>query len=428
MFRSAVPETSLLTPAPPAARLAYAAEDPRSLPDRGFAEHAARGPAPFARVRVVETFEEAEPAWSHLQAIAAASPYQTVAWVRAWCETEGVATGVRPLIAIALAADGRPVALLPFGHRRRGATTRVDFLGGRHANYNLGLFDPAITWRPGDMADLLHGVRRGTRRAIDVFALFNQPAAWGAWANPFALLPHQDSPSQSHRAALQPDGEAFLRAHLSGAARKKLRSKSAQLDALGAVEHLVARSVADVEAILDAHLAQKQTKLATIGAAADRASLARARAVFHRAATTGLPGAPALELHALRCGDRLVATFGGLAHAGRFSGLLISHDDDPVFARLSPGEILLAAVIKDKCAAGVTSFDLGIGEARYKNGFCPLVDPLFDSLLPMSVLGRVLVGFEAMRLTLKRSIKQSTWAWPLLLAARRRLAGWRRQG
>jgi CelD/BcsL family acetyltransferase involved in cellulose biosynthesis len=47
-----------------------------------------------------------------------------------------------------------------------------------------------------------------------------------------------------------------------------------------------------------------------------------------------------------------------------------SFDMASEIAKTSPGEILLVDLIKLKCHAGITVFDLGVGEARYKTTIC----------------------------------------------------------
>ena len=114
-----------------------------------------------------------------------------------------------------------------------------------------------------------------------------------------------------------------------------------------------------------------------------------------------------------------MATLGGARHGDRFSGMLTSFAAEPDIARASPGELLLIEVMRRHCAAGFATFDLGVGEARYKETYCPDTQELFDSLVPMTARGRVFAGAEAIRLQLKRAIKQSAWAWPLAQRLRR---------
>ena len=97
----------------------------------------------------------------------------------------------------------------------------------------------------------------------------------------------------------------------------------------------------------------------------------------------------ALELHTLSHGDRIIAVFGALPGAERLSGLFIGHDGDPEIARSSPGEIMVQAVVADAIARGFAEFDLGVGEARYKDEACEIVEPLFDSAFAVTLKGRL---------------------------------------
>ena len=71
------------------------------------------------------------------------------------------------------------------------------------------------------------------------------------------------------------------------------------------------------------------------------------------------------------------------------------------------------------CERGLTTFDLGIGQATYKTLFCPDAEPLFDSHLPLTSAGRMLaVGF-GVTARCKRAVKSSAALWSLARALRR---------
>ena len=65
------------------------------------------------------------------------------------------------------------------------------------------------------------------------------------------------------------------------------------------------------------------------------------------------------------------------------------------------------------------TFDLGIGEAHYKNLFCGDAEPLFDSYLPLSAGGRLLAFAFAIAASVKRAIKQHAALWSLVRSVRR---------
>lgn len=393
-------------------------------PDRGGRRFvAARKPASLARVTVYRRFADAAEAWTALEGVAAHSPYQSRRWLEAWHEATGQHAGVEPYIVVAADGEGRPSALLPFGSWRQGPLVVAGFLGGRDSNFNLGLFRDPASWSPAHLRQLLRNAAHAGRERIDLFVLRHQPHGWDGHANPFAGLPGQASPSFGHRARLQRDPEAFLKATLSKDARKKLRRKTEKLAELGPVEHVVADTPEQARDIISAFAAQRRARCAALGLGTGDLPalldfLSKASRAESRDAT--------VELHGLKCGDRYVATFAGTGSHDRHCGMVISFDASPEVSRFSPGDLLLTAILRQKCLAGVSVFDLGIGEARYKDTFCPEEEPLFDVVLAASLRGRSVALAETLRLRAKRSIKQSDLIWPLVKAARRSLAGWRR--
>ena len=347
--------------------------------------------------------------WRSLAASWPATPYQSPDWLLPWIETVGATLGIRPIVVVARDASGVPLALLPFGIKRRARLSIAVFLGAKDANYNIGLFPRGVAWTGASLRDLLGRAALASPERIDLFALRNQPLVWDGFANPLALLDQQPSPSFAYKTALAPESEAFFKAHLSRESRKKLRQKLARLKGLGEVDVIRAQTPQAVSDVLDALFVQRRERSEALGLPTDELAVSR---LFLDRVTLPLP-APAVELHALRCGGRIVATLAGARRNGRFSGMLTSFAMDPDLARMSPGELLLSEVMRRACDEGLTAFDLGIGEARYKETYCPEVEPLFDSVVAVTLPGRIAAAAESVRLRAKRTIKQSSWAWPL---------------
>ena len=379
-----------------------AAGDRSALPSR-----------PFATVEVHADARLLADEWRALAAEAPVSPYQSPDWVLPWVETVGADSGVVPFIVVARDSSGKLAALLPLGVTRRRGLTVASFLGAKDSNFNMGLFRPGPAWTRESIRDLLVESATHGELRVDLLTLRNQPHDWQGAANPLAVLPHQPSPSFAYKATLVPDPEAFLRGRLSRDTRKKVRQKANRLRALGAVSLVEARSRADTEELLDAFTAQRRARHAASGLSGE--DLPGIRRFLDR--TVGDAGP--VSLYGLRCGDRIVATLAGIRAKGRFCGMLTSFAAEPEVARTSPGELLLSEVIRIHCSAGYTTFDLGIGEARYKESYCPEVQPLFDSVVAVTARGRLSAQIETGRLRLKRAIKQSRWAWPLAQQVRR---------
>ena len=343
-------------------------------PVGGDADHAAGrrssvSSRPFATVEVHAEPRAVAAEWRALAAEAAVSPYQSPDWLLPWIETVGAESGVMPLIVLARDAEGRPAALLPLGTQRRGGLTVASFLGAKDSNFNMGLFKPGTAWtREAIRALLVEGAAAGGT-GIDVFAFRNQPHDWQGVPNPLEALRHQPSPSFAYKATLTADPEAFLRGRLSRDTRKKVRQKANRLRALGPVSLAESVTRADALELLDAFVEQRRSRNTASGIPVE--DLAGLRRYLDR--TVGSDGP--VVFYGLRCGDRIVATLGGTRAGGRFCGMLTSFDADPEVARTSPGELLLSEVVKLHCSAGFSTFDLGIGEARYKESYCPEVEP-----------------------------------------------------
>ncbi len=376
-------------------------------------------------IQVHREISSALPAWEALEHVASASIYQTRRFLVPWFDTMGRARDLTP--AITVVSDGdRPLALFPFGLQESAGLKKVEFLGGRDSNANLGLFDPQFAVDPANIASWLQQAAQAMPSRPDIFVLANQPETWENLRNPLLCLPHSQSPSQCYAAALIPDSEAFHKQRLSGDARKKLRWKRKKLEEIGEVSLLTARTEAEARRILEAFFAQKLQRFddKNISSGFDSP---QARAFFERCCVSRIGRRDAsVELHALLAGDRIVATYGGGLHRDRFHCMFNSFELDPQISRFSPGDLLLSQLIETKCRQGIAMFDLGIGEARYKDAWCDRTETLFDVVLPVSARGRAVAFAERTRLGLKRAIKQNKWAWQMAQKLRESLGGLRR--
>ena len=373
----------------------------------------AKGGRALGRIEVHDNFHAAEPAWTELESLSPGSAYQTRRWLSAWIETIGRACGAEPMLVVAYGRDRAPVACFPFGVIGHERIRIAGFLGGRDSNANIGLFRPGAAFSRSDLESVFRAAALKTEKRPDAFVLSNQPMVWEGHANPLLVFPHQPSPSFGHASALLPDFAVYLESKLSSEARKKLFKKRKRLEKeAGPLRHLVASDRSEALRILDAFFAQKLARFTMLGIESDFEHPS-ARAFLERGSFDGVDvGAPVIELHALLAGERIVATYGGVRHRRRFHAMFNSFDMAADVAKCSPGDLLLMSLLEQMCAAGVECFDLGVGEARYKDAWCDL-EPLFETIIPVSAKGRAFALAESTRLRLKRQVKQSPWLWSL---------------
>jgi CelD/BcsL family acetyltransferase involved in cellulose biosynthesis len=356
---------------------------------------------------------QAKPYWRSLED-GLGTPYQAYDFLKLWQRHVGSAAGVTPCIVVGFDASGRPLFLWPLGRRRLGPWQVVEFLGGKHANFNMAL------WRGRtdriEAADL-RAVLARLAACADLVRLCNQPLTWHGSSNPLALLPHQLAADSGFSGALSADFEALLRAHTDSATRRKMRKKTHALAALGAVTFEQAQIPQRIREVLDAFFQQKSERMRTLGIA-DAFAQASVHRFIEAAATERTPGGELLlELYALSLDDSVLATMGGIIGGDRFCAMFNSIASDS-HAVHSPGEQLLLQLVRRCCERGLNRFDLGIGEARYKNLFCGDAEPLFDSILPLTAKGWL--PAQALRLlaAAKRAIKQRPPLWALVRAWR----------
>ncbi len=373
----------------------------------------------LGRIDIFEDLGAAGAAWSELESICPASVYQSRRFLLPWLATHGAAKKITPMIVVARDTTGSPVALLPFGVQRSGAVQIAGFLGGADSNANVGLFRPDIHFSADDLLSLLRAAARKAPRQPDLFVLVNQPDRFAGGKNPLNIFPHQPSASFCHSGRLETDPQAFFARQLSRETAKKLRKKRKRLEAMGRLAYVRPQSGAEVAHGLDAFFALKLARFRQQHIVSDFEH-PQARSYLERACCPRPDRAAAIDLHLLQLDERIIAIFAGSVHRGHLHLMFNAFDTDAEIAKSSPGELLLQTLLEQACSDGVASFDLGIGEARYKDTWCEHAEPMFDSVLAISALGHAYSAAESTRRRLKRVLKQNRWLWPLTQVLMRR--------
>lgn len=359
-------------------------------------------------MEVLTQIGKAEPLWRELvQHGAICSRYQHYSWLSGWWDHIGNIAQASPHVTVLRDDAGKPVLLLPLVRKRVGPLQVGYFMGGKHTNFNLPVWRPEYLNHPAaGLNALLHGLRH-TGPRLDLLVLLNQPAAWQGVANPMLHAPHAASASRAYSGDLESDFEALLRERMGGNSRKKLRQKERQLAALGPVAFQRARTPAEIDTVLAAFFQQKAARMReqALGNAFDAPGVKEfTRAAAHE--TDPDTGETVIELYALSVGGTIIATFGGTVADGRFSGMFNSIAGAE-FRNYSPGELLLANVIRMCCERGFRKFDLGIGDAAYKQVYCKDAETLYDAVIPVTAAGQVAAPLWRAGLVLKGRIKKS---------------------
>ncbi|MGJ3264532.1 MAG: GNAT family N-acetyltransferase [Salinarimonas sp.] len=379
---------------------------------------AAHAAADEATIVVHDGLASAREAWVPLEAHCLASPYQAFAWQSAFAAH---ALGAGATVHVAVLHEPqtkRPVLIMPLAVGRRGLLSVASALGGKHANFHLPLFCPQARPLLTPAAMRAHLGTIGRAIGVDAFAFVNLPRTWLGQPNPLVLPGARPAASDAYWSAFADRPQDGPAAPLSAETRKKLRKKERGLAQLGPVAASRATSAAEVGRTLEAFFALKSRRMGALGLPNpfdDRGT----RDFLRAAADPDGPGRPAMTLWRLCVGERIAAVFGAACDGVRASGMITAFDDAPEIARATPGDLLMLSVIEELRAEGYDSFDLGVGEARYKGHFCDRTEEMLELTLPVSIAGRAFAAKAGVAGRVKRWAKGSPGVAAALARGRR---------
>jgi CelD/BcsL family acetyltransferase involved in cellulose biosynthesis len=359
-----------------------------------------------ASVAVYGNLAEAETIWRGMETPDCLhTAFQRYDFLSAWQMHAGAQLNMKPLIVVASDREGRPLVLLPLGSARENGVNVARFLGGKHPTFNMGLWrrDFAASACKADIDAILAAIA-SHRDGIDLLALTHQPRQWDGILNPLARLSHQ--PSANACPLLRMPSGAKPEDIISSGFRRRIRAKEKKLKTLPGYRFFAARTDEDITRVLDAFFAIKPLRMAAqnlpnVFADAGIETFVRAACL---ARVSG--GERAIEIHALECGDEMLAMYAGVAGGHRISMMFNTYTMSEN-AKYSPGLILLRYVIDDYCGRGYRAFDLGIGSDDYKRWFCKDDEPIFDNFIPLTAYGRLAaLGMSSLNHA-KRMVKQN---------------------
>jgi CelD/BcsL family acetyltransferase involved in cellulose biosynthesis len=379
--------------------------EPFALQTKSVSSSSTETAMPWASVTASEDLEALAPEWRALSENGLATPYQSYGWISSYAKTVAVVRVERVFAVAVRAADGRLLAVIPLEILKRRLATVAGFVGDRHANYHMGVFDRAFAaGLDAAMARQLLIEAGNAIGGLDALCFVHQPQSWDGITNPLIAMASAGSPSQAYWLKLESDGEATLKRSMSAHARKKMRSKRNRFAEMGKSRAYRATTDVQIDVLLGDFLRQKSLRFKAMGLPDPFAEPGVAEFIRQGAR------AGAMELYGLELNGRNVSCYLGTTTSSRFSGMATSFEPDEEISRTSPGELLLLDLIEKQCARGFDALDLGVGEARYKSTICDSVDLLFDTFVPLTPRGRAYVAIAIAKRRTKAWIKQTPWA------------------
>ena len=356
--------------------------------------------------------------WAELQKNGLSTPYQHLNWVDARVTTleKNVSKTTNYLYGIVRGADQRIVILFPLKIVTFFGVRFVTMLGGKHANYQMPVFEKVAfeTLTPVIMEAILAQLAQNIRQkfgTIDLFLFENQPQSWIGHTNPLALLNSEPSPSDAYGLVLEPDFNVTINNVMSKDTFKKLRKKLKNFEAMPDFKLIHAQTEDEVNVLLTAFFDQKRTRFAQLGIHNPFDTIEIQHFLTQLFMCGRLIVPRTASLNGISVDGKIIAVIGGVISCDLFSGMITSFDTNPVYARNSPGQVLFLKMIELKITQGLKYFDFGVGEAVYKDIFAGYATPLYDSLIPITMKGRVACVLAQKQYALKRMIKRTPILW-----------------
>ena len=366
----------------PAATNAY---DPQRVAGAGEPDIASHP----MEIRVCSSMQALEKPWRMLERDRLNSVHQSFDWCSAWVKTHG-----NPLALVHGEQNGRTVFILPLEITRHNMIRTAQFIGSRFNNINTGLFDASL--RQPRTSDIGRQIADQTVRLltgkVDLIHLQNMPLDWRGENHPFSALPVMENRNHAFQLPLFESFEDTIGQLNARSRRKKFRHQSRKLEAVGGYRHVIARSDAEKQFMLEQFFAQKAERFRAAGLP-NVFQAPETQAFFRLLLECGRDGLDTpLELHGLALRGEFegqIAAIAGMSRKGDHVICQFGSIDESLAREASPGEFLFWLIIEQACAQGAHLFDLGIGDQDYKRRWCTIETVQHDVLLPVSAAGHL---------------------------------------
>lgn len=347
-----------------------------------------------------------EAEWRRLEGFTKNSLHQGFDWCLAWTEAhESALTIVQGI------AGGRVVLILPLEIVQENGIRIARFPGDRFNNINTGLFDDGLAApNTEDLRNFASALRIALRNQADLIVLDNIPLMWRDRQHPLSGLATIENQNHSFQLPLFANFEATIAQLSAKSRRKKFRSSTRKLEAIGGYEHVIATEQSEKHALLDLFFHQKGARLAMFGLP-DVFSAPVIRDFFHRLLDVPVDGFDTpLALHAIRLRgehEGHICAIAGLSRKGDHVICQFGSIDESICPEASPGELLFWLMIELSCREGASIFDFGVGDQPYKRNWCTQETVQHDILLPLTWKGTFMRPLRVVVTRAKAMIKRN---------------------
>lgn len=343
-------------------------------------------------VRVHDDWSAVDPAWREIARAGGATPFQTPAFLDAWYRSYGARPDVTPAI-VEVKRGETPAMLLALA--RQGGTIR--FADAGISDNNAPIAGPALP-APDEMAALWPAIRKALPKAGHMH-LEKQPESVGGRPNPMlAVGTARPSPLSAHPLEMPESFEDYSRSRTTKFRKEQERVWRVFTRSEGARFDLIETPAQALKVLTDMDRLQG-ARMAELGIDAQVGQ--EAYTDHYRRLVAGDIGRDAV-LGALTCNDETVGALLGVSNGRMVTFVRLAHAGGE-WATSSPGRLVIEQTMMALHAKGIRTFDFSVGDYAYKENFRIGSAQLFDTAVPLSLMGRLKTARINLRAALRRS-------------------------
>ena len=337
-------------------------------------------------IQLFDRMEPLEEEWRALERDNLSSLHQSYDWCAAW-----VAAFHRPLAILRGRSGNHTAFILPVEIVAARGMRIAKFIGADHSNINTGLFSRAFA-EDGDAVDshrLAAGLRAALAGKADLLLLQNIPLEWRSRRNMLSGLPMVQNQNHAYQLPFFNTFEKTLQQLNAKSRRKKFRTQSRRLEAVGGFDYIAPEASSEQHELLNMFFRLKSARFASLGLP-DVFADAETKAFLHGLIDKRNGDNFGLQMRALRLKgehEGRIAALSGISRKGDHVICQFGAIDEDLVADASPGEFLFWQMISSLHGKGVALFDFGLGDQTYKRSWAPVETDHYDVVLPISGIG-----------------------------------------
>jgi CelD/BcsL family acetyltransferase involved in cellulose biosynthesis len=310
--------------------------------------------------------------------------FQSREFLDIWLDTIGKASGVESYFVMVRDADGRPVLYLPLIIETKFNVRLLRFMDCGVADYNAPIVAADRTLSRQDFHDVWAEIL-ALLPSFDVIDLKKIASDVAGAVNPLAYLDCTPFGDSGHGIALSRLRDQTDTRRAVARLRRKLQSHAKGLSRIGEPRFIVNPAAAEAARVAERLLELKRRKYQRTSTP-DFLTAPGVERFYREMMSPGRLGTIS-HLSALMIGDTVTSAHLGFIGRGRFYYIFPAYDTE--FGRHRVGHLLMEHLIDQSVAQDFDTFDLGIGDASYKNKWATYHLAVYNHERAVTAAGRV---------------------------------------